>query len=309
MKKKVFSLVMVLILALAISVINVSAADTASFDPATHQCSLISQSSINYEFILQGNTTELKKEPGYEGFLSSDKTYPYVLNQAAKLPLYSFNDYVTVTQQTKYEAVVHYIAPYTVEGIDQELKTIYIKAGNGVYLVTFKEPLKAGECAAFAIQNFTNNYPALSHFMTCNANFVPPAEPPVYYTDETAWAQGTGSLNTMMGTNKWGWYIPVEGATADGSEYNVYAGAGQNDISKGTLIGSVKLTIVDGKYTATFTPSGLHTVTHMHFGVYDSEETFKATNGAPGEFTNSVSADKAQYIVIHFDAQVAHLLD
>jgi len=60
---------------------------------------------------------------------------------------------------------------------------------------------------------------------------------------ETAWAYG-GDLatpfNTILGGNAWGW---TNGPLSEGSSYtfDLYAGAGRNNLSAGTLVGELSV--------------------------------------------------------------------
>jgi hypothetical protein len=144
--------------------------------------------------------------------------------------------------------------------------------------------------------------------VTVNALEDPVTEEPVVedtteYRAETTWAVDAkeNTLNTIMGADKWGWYIQAKEGTFD-----VYAGAGQNDLNKGTLIGTVQVSVNEaGYYEAVFTSNGDHKVENMHFGVYANVAALQKTGGAPGKFTNKVKAGDAQYMAIHFDALVA----
>lgn len=71
---------------------------------------------------------------------------------------------------------------------------------------------------------------------------------------ETAWAlideDGYGTdpsrnqLNELDGIQKWGWYMPYEiGSGLKDAEF--WSGAGQNDLDKGTLVGSVAIDTAD----------------------------------------------------------------
>jgi hypothetical protein len=53
-------------------------------------------------------------------------------------------------------------------------------------------------------------------------------------TCETAYALGDKTLNSFLSTQRWGWQITFDGAFGT---YAIYAGAGQNNINNGTLVG------------------------------------------------------------------------
>lgn len=123
----------------------------------------------------------------------------------------------------------------------------------------------------------------------------------VQYKDYTAYAiygpGGGGTLNSIRGNNNWGWYInaPIlgEGQTVF---YDIYAGAGQNDISKGIYVGQVEIGINGGYYETTFHLVNNVILDEVHFGSY-----VKLTDipKGVGNFSQTVTANKAKYIVIH----------
>jgi len=101
---------------------------------------------------------------------------------------------------------------------------------------------------------------------------IEPCEEP---TCETAYAFGGDDddcfLNLNTQGNNWGWSnggIP-EGTT---DSWPIYAGAGQCDISKGTLVGTLDIEYVDGTATITYNIDEAYTLeeTHLHIGT--SEE-------------------------------------
>lgn len=138
--------------------------------------------------------------------------------------------------------------------------------------------------------------------------FMPSAFACSTWLPETAWAVGDsgGTLNSLDGiaANKWGWYIDAPGFNTP-AIYNVYAGASQNNINNGTLIGRVIIcNDGSGYYSADFYPYDWNYTTSIEFGVYDDLKDIAATGGAPGKFTNNVTIQYAKYIVIHFNAMV-----
>ena len=68
-------------------------------------------------------------------------------------------------------------------------------------------------------------------------------EDEVCYADETAWAYGGDDANPnwdFVNNRFWGW---TNGPLSEGSyEWDIYAGAGQNDLSKGTIVGTLYVT-------------------------------------------------------------------
>lgn len=122
--------------------------------------------------------------------------------------------------------------------------------------------------------------------------------PPCDGKTETAFAKGgyvftTGknsnheklaSLNLTK--NRWGWAINI---TETGTTtYEIWSGAGLNDTSKGTLVGTLTVNW-DGSYaTVTYTlSSGSLSGIHVYAG------DFKPTTLAPGQYGNTASFDPA----------------
>jgi len=84
-----------------------------------------------------------------------------------------------------------------------------------------------------------------------------------------AYANGATPLNSLPGgSNRWGWTIPLTGSGT--SSYDVYAGAGNNDLAKGTKVGTVTITYENGTVTHRFTAvPGLQSAiksTHVYAG-------------------------------------------
>jgi hypothetical protein len=99
-----------------------------------------------------------------------------------------------------------------------------------------------------------------------------PPPPPPGACEETAWAKApTNStcFNSLpdLKSNKWGWTNKL---TATGFyTFNLYAGAGQCDTSKGTLVGTVTVDFSTSTHTATVTYLMLpgHKLTEAHLWV------------------------------------------
>jgi hypothetical protein len=127
----------------------------------------------------------------------------------------------------------------------------------------------------------------------------------VEYKDETAYAiynvvdgvDGGGALNSIPGNSeKWGWYINAPTLEEGTVSYNIYAGAAQNDITKGTLVGQVDVGIENGYFVTTFHLIGIYILGDVHFGSY--VELTDIPQGV-GNYTQTVEAAYAKYIVIH----------
>jgi hypothetical protein len=123
----------------------------------------------------------------------------------------------------------------------------------------------------------------------------------IEYKDETAYAiygpDGGGTLNSIRGNKNWGWYINAptlgEGETAF---YDIYAGAGKNDITKGTYVGQVEVGIENGYFVTTFHLIDIVILDEVHFGSYVNTTDIPK---APGLYAQTVPAADAKFIVIH----------
>jgi len=97
--------------------------------------------------------------------------------------------------------------------------------------------------------------------------------------------------------NRWGW---TNGPLSTGIySFELWAGAGQCDISKGTLVGTVTVNYDGSTANVTFTTTGIYEMVETH--LYVGSDILPMNNGAytvaPGqypdirEFTNGVSSD------------------
>lgn len=113
---------------------------------------------------------------------------------------------------------------------------------------------------------------------------------PVAKTCETAFALGESKLwdieNVATGdpiTNRWGWQITASNPSA--IETPIYAGAGGNDINKGTEVGLLTIDYASGLANVKFDMGEGFTMdeTHLYVGATDVQ------TGAPGQFGNTHS--------------------
>lgn len=123
--------------------------------------------------------------------------------------------------------------------------------------------------------------------MYFNFNFTCDEQPPISESCETAFAYGDRKLwdieDVSTGdpiTNRWGWQITVN--PGDYSSQPIYAGAGQNDINKGTHVGNLVYAYNGSSVTVNFEMfSGfLMEETHLYVGSSDAQ------TAAPGQFGN-----------------------
>ena len=147
---------------------------------------------------------------------------------------------------------------------------------------------------------------------------LPPAE--VTCSNETAFALGemtfvkdSDALTVMEKNNptsRWGWQVTVP--PGDGTlEKDIYAGAGQNDISKGTLVGTLTITRAGDDVTVAYNmfDNATMSATHLYVGTDYVPTTapgqygnlHELTDASDDEFTVTVSgaADQPLYVVAH----------
>lgn len=133
------------------------------------------------------------------------------------------------------------------------------------------------------------------------------------YHDETAFAffgDSSVALNTLRRNNNWGWYISTDNLMLN-TPYDIYAGAGQNNLANGTLVGTVKFFIDDDDmyyyvldfsgYPGDYKPFAVE----EHFGVYALAT--EIPNG-PGLFTNLVTASDANVLVLHLVVSIPDVM-
>lgn len=121
----------------------------------------------------------------------------------------------------------------------------------------------------------------------------------------TSFAFGSGastftSLNSSI--KRWGWSLQI---AAPGSyTYDVYVGAGQNDLSKGTNVGTVTITYTGSTVTATYNllPGYVVMSEHLYAGstalpmVKQGNKTVASV--APGQYTVNVSGGSI-WVIAH----------
>ncbi len=145
---------------------------------------------------------------------------------------------------------------------------------------------------AWAINNDTGE----EHIL--DFNFVTECE----VSCETAFARGDNGDTCFIGNgfNRWGWTI---GPLTEGDySYEVYAGAGQCDIDKGELVGTVDVSYMGGDVTVTYNIDPAYTVEETHtYAGYDMFPT--GNNGrptvAPGQYTIGEDLKGEIYVIAH----------
>jgi hypothetical protein len=120
-------------------------------------------------------------------------------------------------------------------------------------------------------------------------------EPPTGHADETAFAWGDTCFLDIDADgdgngdfNRWGWTIGPLSPDAGTLSSNIYAGAGQCDLTKGTLVGELTVDYEGSTVTVTYTAdAGYHfDETHLYVG---NEILPRDVNGnytvAPGQYS------------------------
>ena len=121
------------------------------------------------------------------------------------------------------------------------------------------------------------------------------------YVYETAFAKGNPSTCFIPTFSRWGWTNPI---LPGQYSWPLWAGAGQCDTSKGTLVGDVTVVYgADGYVTVTYNvdPPYLLDETHVYAGYtpYPKDNKGKYTV-APGQYTNNSPFNGSQvYVIAH----------
>lgn len=78
--------------------------------------------------------------------------------------------------------------------------------------------------------------------------------------------------------NRWGW---TNGPVPEGTyDYPLYAGDGQSDTAKGTLVGEVKVVYSGGTATVTYTTKGTNPVTGQPYKMVEAQ-AYAGVDGLP----------------------------
>jgi len=121
------------------------------------------------------------------------------------------------------------------------------------------------------------------------------------YIYETAFAKGCGAKCFINnGFDNWGWTNPIGPGTYT---WPLWAGAGQCDTSKGTLVGTVTVKYVGGYVTVTYNVSAPYLLDETHvyagYGMFPKTKKGKLTV-APGQYYNDGPFDgRDVYVIAH----------
>jgi len=104
--------------------------------------------------------------------------------------------------------------------------------------------------------------------------------------NETAWAYGDHELRDYVKSNRWGWFNDLEITQGQWYRYPIYASAGNNDIEKGELVGTVGIqyshNLNCGSYAVVFMHEG-YELKSVH---YQADHVLPPTS-APGQFNRN----------------------
>jgi len=121
-----------------------------------------------------------------------------------------------------------------------------------------------------------------TYFNYCLRTCDTPPPPPVT-TCDTAYMFGNNTFNSLQLSEKWGWVTSYSNVTNGTYTYNLYAGAGQNNINNGYLAGTVTVVIQGSNIQVTLNATHSGTVfTESHVYLSDSPPT----TAAPGQYGN-----------------------
>ncbi|MGX1930484.1 hypothetical protein [Flagellimonas sp. 2504JD4-2] len=119
---------------------------------------------------------------------------------------------------------------------------------------------------------------------------------------ETAFARGNDGNTCFLdeGFSRWGWTIgPLSEGTS--ATYEIYSGAGQCDISKGELVGTVDVSYAVGDVEVTYNFFDGVVVSETH--TYAGNDMFPTKNGdptvAPGQYSIEDNLSGDIYVIAH----------
>ena len=138
-----------------------------------------------------------------------------------------------------------------------------------------------------------------NYTLTCDCD-EPPPEPPeecetafAYSDDGTCFLDIDSDEDGVADFNRWGWTIPVTDGTSE--TFDFYAAAGQCDLTKGTLVGTVTVSYSNGFATVEFDMDEGYTLDETH--LYIGTDILATNNGeytvAPGQYGNTNDLDAA----------------
>ena len=116
-------------------------------------------------------------------------------------------------------------------------------------------------------------------------------------TCETAYMEGDTALNTLANANRWGWAEHFQ-EDDDGTSktFNIWAGAGQNDTSKGEHIGMAEISVDGDEITMEITLNTGVSLDELHINLSENAPSGNSVF-APGQYNlnNMVDANTLTY--------------
>ena len=104
----------------------------------------------------------------------------------------------------------------------------------------------------------------------------------------------TGQCFLDFGFSRWGWTIgPLSADSSATHIYDIYAGAGQCDISKGTKVGTLEVTFDGSQAQVTYNADGVN-----GFG-FDQTHTYVGCNKFPTDENGVETVAPGQYTVVN----------
>lgn len=110
------------------------------------------------------------------------------------------------------------------------------------------------------------------------------------------------SFSALGLATRWGWTINLGGPGT--RTYDVYVGAGQNDLSKGTLVGTVTITYTGSTVTATYNLLPGYSILEEHLYAGSTQAPMRVSGKktvptvAPGQYTVNVSGGSI-WVIAH----------
>ena len=114
---------------------------------------------------------------------------------------------------------------------------------------------------------------------------------------ETAFMFGDTEINSFSNSNRWGWAELFDDADGDSQTFKIWAGAGQNDTSKGTHVGDATVTLNDdGDVELDIDIFNGYSFDELHVNLSENMPSGN-TAKAPGQYNRNgeVSADVTEY--------------
>ncbi|OEY73990.1 hypothetical protein [Salegentibacter salarius] len=101
---------------------------------------------------------------------------------------------------------------------------------------------------------------------------------------ETAYMEGDTELNTLANANRWGWAERYQtGIDGDSESFDIWAGAGQNDTSKGEHVGTAVISVDDDDITLVITLEPGVSLNELHVNLSEDAPSGNSVF-APGQY-------------------------